>query len=281
MPRDVPDAPAPAVRHQRAHGSLDLRFVAGPRGTALADLRQSAPLRALFPRPEPGDPPTAALVNVAGGLAGGDSHGIAVTLGPGARATVSAAAAEKVYRSLGDPARIAVRLDAAAGATLEWIPQETILFDRARLTRRVEASAAADARVLLADMLVFGRGARGEGFTAGAVSDAWRVRRDGRLIWADGLRLDGDLAPLRHRSGFAGAEATAMLALVAPGAEAHLPALREVATPGGATVPRPGLLLARFLGTAVAVRAGLAAGIVLLRSRALGLPPRLPRLWTT
>ncbi len=288
MPRDIQPAtssgptPAAAVRHQRAHGTLDLGFVATSRGTALGSLHQSAPLRALFPRPEPGEPPMAAIVNVAGGIAGGDTLEIAVRAGPGACATISSAAAEKVYRALDESARITLRLAAGHGAILEWLPQETILFDRARLVRRLAAEVAPEARLLLADMLVLGRAAHGEVLAAGALLDAWRIRRDGRLLWADGLRLEGDMAALRHRFGFAGAGAVATLALVAPEAERHLPALRETlaGAPGGATVPRPGLLLARFLGPAAPVRRALGAAIILLRAAALGLPSRLPRLWT-
>jgi urease accessory protein len=288
--------------HQRATGATRLEFALGPRGTALARLYQQAPLRVLFPTPEPGEPPTAALVNCAGGLAGGDSLATEALLGAGCTATLSTPAAEKVYRSLGPLTRVTTRLQLEAGATLEWLPQETILFDQARLARRMDVHLGAGARLLGAEMLVFGRSARGETMRAGMVRDSWRLHGPAGLLWADGLALDEELggrlaAPL----GFAGAEAMATLLLAAPGAEAHLPLLRAAlegtrgaaanpeppgaapfsAPPGAATTPRPGLLLARFLGDALAVRDALAAGIVALRHAALGQPARLPRLWTT
>ena len=275
------------TRHQRAEGALDLTVAAGPRGASLRDLRQSSPFRALFPAPEPDEVTTVALVNTAGGLAGGDAGTIRLRAEPGARLTVSTAAAEKVYRSLGDPARLSVHLDLRGDAAVEWIPQETILFDGARLARRTEADLAPDARLLLTDTLVLGRAARGESFGNGAVRDAWRIRRDGRLLWADGLRLDGGTMPLTHPFGFAGAGASALLLLAAPRAEDHLNTLRAAldAVPDalhhGATVPRPGLLLARFLGTPSTVRRALAAALLALRAAAFGLPARLPRLWTT
>ena len=296
----MPSAKPPA--HQRANGATRLEFALGPRGTALAGLYQQSPLRVLFPTPEPGEPPTAALVNCAGGLAGGDALATEALLGAGCIATLSTPAAEKVYRSLGPETRVTTQLRLGAGATLEWLPQETILFDQARLRRRMDAHLGEGARLLAAEMLVFGRSARGETMQGGLVRDQWRLHGPAGLLWADGLALgDGLEARLLAPLGFAGAEAMATLLLAAPGAEMHLPALRATleglpgagpqdaplgAGPDGArlcaaTIPRPGLLLARFLGDALAVRDAIAAGIITLRHAALGQPARLPRLWTT
>ncbi len=104
------------------------------------------------------------------------------------------------------------------------------------------------------------------------------------MLWADGLALGAELeARLLAPLGFAGAEASATLLLAAPGAEAYLPPLRAAleGLPAAATIPRPGLLLARFLGDALAVRDAVASGIITLRHAALGQPACLPRLWTT
>jgi urease accessory protein len=282
-PRDTPPPLPP--RPQRADGAFELHFALGARGgTVLRHLFQQAPLRILFPTPEPGEPPLAALVNCAGGLAGGDALRQAVRLEAGAHATLGTAAAEKIYRSLGPEARIGTELALGPGAALEWIPQETILFDGARLHRRMRVDLAEGARLLAAETLVFGRAARGERLRMGSVFDAWRLHGPAGLVWADALSLSGDLAtPLAAPFGFAGAEALGTLLLAGPGAEAGREVLRvlpEVA-PGGATLPRPGLLLARWLGGAAAVRAAVGAGIAALRAAALGRPPRLPRLWTT
>ncbi len=276
--------PTKPTAHQRANGAARLEFAAGPRGTTLARLYQQSPLRVLFPTPEPGEPPTGALVNCAGGLAGGDALATEALLGPGSTATLSTPAAEKVYRSLGPETRVTTLLRLEAGATLEWLPQETILFDQARLRRRMDAHLGEGARLLAAEMLVFGRSARGETMQGGLVRDAWRLHGPAGLLWADGLALGDDIeARLLAPLGFGGAEAAATLLLAAPGAEAHLPALRAALEghPAAATVPRPGLLLARFLGDALAVRDAIAAGIIMLRHAALGQPAVLPRLWTT
>ena len=284
MPRDA----APDVPHQRAAGALELGFAPGPGGrmARLRHLFQAAPLRALFPRPEPGDPPLAALVNTAGGLAGGDALRVAVEAGGGATATITTPAAEKVYRSLGPEAAVEAELRVGAGSTLEWIPQETILFDGARLRRRHSAHLGGGARLLAAETLVFGRVAHGERLRAGRLHDAWRLHRRGALVWADAMRLEGDIAAhLSDRFAFGGAEALGMVVLAAPGAAAHLPLLRGLAggglAAGGATALRSGLLLARWLGGAQGVRAAVEGAVVALRAAALGLPPRPPRLWTT
>ena len=132
--------------------------------TRLARLFQKAPLRVLMPRPAPGEPPCAVLLNTSGGIVGGDALQVEVRLEAGAAAVVTSQAAEKAYRSAGADATLDVALDLADGAWLEWLPQETILFDGARLRRRLRVDAAAQARLLAIDMLVFGRRARGERF---------------------------------------------------------------------------------------------------------------------
>lgn len=270
----------PLPRHQRAHGRAELGFARGAGDTVLRHLFHAAPLRVLFPTPEPDDLPLAALVNVGGGLAGGDSLEVEAKLAAGGGASLTTPAAEKIYRSLQDPVRLSTMLDIAEGATLEWLPQETILFDGARLERRMQARLAPGARLLAAEMLVFGRIARGERLSHGALFDSWRLWRDGRLHWADATDLSGDIAArLAAPFGFAGAEASALLLLAASVEEAH--AGRDLLRAAGheATLARPGLLLARFLGPAGAVRDALAAAILVLRAGVLGLPARLPRLW--
>jgi urease accessory protein len=268
-------------RHQRARGGADLEFRLTGGRTRIAHLHQAAPSRFLFPTPEPGEPPLAALVNTAGGLAGGDAVSVGLRLGAGCHAILSTPSAEKVYRSLGPATRVAAEIGVGPGATLEWLPQETILFDGARLDRGFAVRLDPGARLLMAEMVVFGRQARGETMRQGALLDRWRMVREGRLLWAEGVALGDDLAERRAaRFGFAGAEAMATLLLVRPGVvEPCRDALRAAGV--AATIARPGLLVARWLGDAVAVRDGLAAAICGMRAEGLGLAPRLPRLWTS
>ena len=89
---------------------------------------------------------------------------------------------------------LAARLGLSDGAELCWLPQETILFDRARLARRIDVELADGASLLMAEAVVFGRAAMGEAMEQGYFADRWRVRRSGKLIFADSARLDGDIA---------------------------------------------------------------------------------------
>lgn len=281
VPQPLADAAA-APRLERGDGVAEIAFGR----TGLRHLYQRTPCRVLFPLPEPGDLPVAALLTTSGGLAGGDRLRLAVAAEAGARAVATTAAAEKVYRSLGPETQVAVSLTSAEDAWLEWLPQETILFEGARLVRRVSADIAAAGRLLAAETLVFGRAARGECFTRGLLHEAWRVRADGRLVWADALRLDGDVAArLGAPTAFAGARAVATAIYVGPDAADHLPLARvltEESDGCGSASLVNGVLVARLLGMrADNVRAALIRYITGLRHAAAALPAALPRLWHT
>lgn len=261
------------VRHQRATGAASLEVAVH----GLSRLHQAAPLRILFPKPEPGQPLEAVLVNVAGGLADGDALEARVSLHDGAQAVVTTPAAEKIYRSLGEEARVATRIEVGEGAVLEYLPQEAILFDGARLGRRMEAEVAPGGRLLAAESVVLGRIARGEVWNRGALRDSWRLRQGGRLIWADALALDA--ARRDAPFGLDGADSLGMILLAAEDAAHHRDLAREL-TQGAASLVRPGLLLLRFLGSAGGVRGAMATAIREMRAAALGRPKSLPRLWT-
>jgi len=270
------------TRLQRGDGGAEVRFARrGDGAMALAHLWQSDPCRVLFPLAEADEPPQAVIVTTSGGLTDGDRVRLGVEV-EGGIATATTQAAEKIYRAARaaeQPARIDSVLRVGVGATLEWLPQETIVFDGARLRRRVEAELASDARLLACEMVVLGRGASGERFTRGAVYDRWRLRRGGRLVWADALALEG--AP-PDVAGFAGATALATGIFAAPDAARWLEASRAVVELGaaraGVTVVN-GVLLARFLGEPLAVRRGLMDWLAFMRQDALGGPRRLPRVW--
>lgn len=274
-----PDTPR-TTPHQRARGRAELVLAPAPQGARLRTLFHAAPLRWLFPEVDPGDPKLGALVNVAGGLAGGDRLDSALALEPGARFTATTPAAEKLYRSLGETTEIAAALAIGEDALCEWLPQETILFDGARLSRRIRVALAPGARLLAAEMLVFGRAAHGERLRSGSLRDCWRISREGRLLWADTLALADPAAALRSRFALGGAGALATLLLAGPGAAAQRDRARALSE-GGASLVAPDLLLARWTGEAGAVRTALGAAIAALRSAAFGHPPRLPRLWRT
>lgn len=260
-------------------GAAELAFAWRDGASRLAHLYQHDPLRVLFPLPPAGEPPEAALVTTSGGLVGGDRLTVTVAARENAACTVVAQAAEKVYRSLGAEAAVSVRLSAAPGAWLEWLPQETILFDGARLRRATLIERAPGSCVLAGEMLVLGRTARGERFRTGFLRDAWEVRRDGRLLWADALHVDDPAAVAGRPACLAGATALATLVLSADHAADHLAAARALLDEGGAATVVGGQLVLRWLGEAPMVREGFGRAWAGLRAGVGGLAPRLPRLW--
>lgn len=274
-------SPVSASAARQFEGLLRVRFERRDGTTALADLYQKPPLRMLFPRVD--DPlPLAVYTNTAGGLVGGDRAALEIAAGAGTAVTITAQAAEKVYRSLGPDTRIANHLIVKAGGWLEWLPQETIIFERARLRRTMRIDLAADARVLAGEMLVFGRIARGETVTAGLVRDGWEIRRDGKLLWTDALHLEGDIAAtLAHPACFGGARAYATMIYVGDDSAAMIEPLREhgLGADGAATCIGS-VLIARWLAAdPLALRRSFGRAWTFLRHQARGLPPVLPRIW--
>jgi len=200
----------------RSAGRIALSVAAQSGVTRRRQVYEDGPLRVRFPNAS-GSALEAMIVNTAGGIAGGDRHDLDIGVGEGATLGVTTAAAEKVYRALGPGAEIAVKLAVGAGARLTWLPQETILFDRARLTRRIEVELAPDATLLMAEAVVFGRSAMGEAVTEGAFTDRWRVRRDGRLLFAETVRLDGAIARMLAEPAVAGGGVAIATVLAVPG----------------------------------------------------------------
>jgi urease accessory protein len=263
-------------------GIAEIGFARRGGVTRLAHLYQADPLRVLFPTPEAGDPIQAAIVTTSGGLVGGDRIDVAVRLDDGAAAHVTASAAEKIYRSLGPTTAIRLSLSIGAGAVLEFLPPETILFDGARLNRETTVEIDAGAAFLGGGIIVFGRRARGERFTRGFLREVWEIRREGRLVWGDASHLDGDIAAIVDDPAcFDGAAAFATLILASAGPDGARAV--QAAGPRGVSAgvtAVAGLLVARWLAAdAALLRRAYAELACHLRAEALGLPRRLPRIW--
>ena len=207
----------------------ELRATLGAVGgrTSALRVREAGALRLRFPKVA-GDC-EGIILNTAGGIAGGDNQTLTFTVGDGARASLTTQSAEKVYGSDGELAAISTTLDLGSHANLAWLPQDAILFDRARLKRRVDVTMAATATLTIKEGVVFGRTARGERMTSGLFHDRWRVRRDGRLILAEDVRLDGDIAgQLERRAIGNGACAIATIVHVSPEVYGQLGPVRDV-----------------------------------------------------
>jgi urease accessory protein len=266
-------------------GVARIAFAARDGITHLAQLFQKTPLRVLRPIPAPGEPPCAVLANTGGGIVGGDALQVRVRLGTGATALITSQAAEKVYRSAGADATVDVGLELADQAWLEWLPQETILFDQARLRRTLRVDATPQARLMAADMIVFGRRARGERFATGLFRDRWEVRVGGRLVWADALHLTEPGALLDAPFAFAGAAALATCIYLAPDAKQRIGLARGLAESpdvrSGATNLGP-LLIVRWLAADPApLRRALQRFCARFRHAVAGLPERVPAIWRT
>lgn len=265
-------------QRQRAVGRVFFSAMALSGRTRPMRIEESGSMRIRLPNGE-GAGIDAVLVNTAGGIACGDRFAVEIEAQAGARATVATPAAEKVYRSDGPMAELFVNLTACTGSHLEWLPQETILFDEARLARRLEADLAEDAQLTLFEAIVFGRKAHAERITNGFLEDRWRIRRGGRLIYADTLRLNGPIADLLQKPSVGnGARALATMIHIAPDAEARLEAAREQLSSGNgceaAASAWNGILAVRFCAaTAEALRASACAFLLAFRGRPL------PRVW--
>lgn len=226
LPFEPTAASIPVER--RGHGRLTVEALAQDGRTLRGQVEEAGFARVRFPRSgRRGSALEAVLINTGGGLTGGDSSQTIIRAASRAQLVVTTQAAEKVYRSDGALTRIAVDLVSEAGASLGWMPQATIVFDGARVERSIAADVAPDARLLLVEPVILGRTARGERFAYGQLHDSWRIRRGGRLVYADGLQLDGDISGLLDRRASAGGWAAfATLLLVAPDAESRLEAVR-------------------------------------------------------
>jgi urease accessory protein len=215
---------------QRAVGELAVSVRWRDDVSVLDGLRQAGCLKARFPRALVSGWIDVVTLNMSGGIAGGDRVDSTFDVQARARASIAAQAAERFYRVLpgSEPSRVRTRIVVQAGAAAEWLPQETILFDRCALDRRLEVDLAEDAWFLGVESLVFGRAAMGEAVDQGWLRDLIRVRRGGRLIMHDAVRLDGEVAATLRRKTVAGcARAIATIVHVAHDAEEKLDAVRD------------------------------------------------------
>jgi urease accessory protein len=269
-------ASAEVFASNRAVGAVafDVALIDGV--TRRRQLHESGSLRVRFPSPE-AQGLSAVFVNTAGGIAGGDRFDIDIATGEGSRLTVTTAAAEKIYRTQGPAAEINIALEADAGSHLVWLPQETILFDQARVLRRIDIDLAKTASLLLCEIVVFGRAAMGEKMLTGEFTDRWRLRRGGRLVFTETVRLDGNIGKKLARSAVAKGGVAIGTALIVPGDEALVARIREVTNSFGGEVGISswnGFAMARFCAQDAAK---LRADMIAVLGGIGG--PALPRLW--
>ncbi|MEP3347956.1 MAG: urease accessory protein UreD [Litoreibacter sp.] len=233
----------------RAVGQVSLSVKPGVRGTVLDGLRQSGSLRCLFPRPK-SQALEAVLVNTAGGITGGDTFNISASVASGCELVMTTQASERAYRAQPtESGRMQTDLQVSDDAQLNWMPQETILFNGSSLDRSLNVDLAPDAKALILEPLAFGRLAMKEQLTDIRLHDRITIRRDGQPLFMDATRFAGDMAAHLDRPHIAGgARAMAIMIYTAPDAEGQLPQLRAMLPPqAGASVIGDDLLVLRIL----------------------------------
>jgi urease accessory protein len=211
----------------RATGHIALSVAAAGGVTRRQNVHEDGSLRVRFPNAAT-ETLEAVIVNTGGGMTGGDRFAIELEVGEGASLIAGTVAAEKIYRSNGPDAEMSVRLDLGAGAKLAWLPQETILFDQARLSRRIDIDLAESSSLLMAEAVVLGRAAMGEAMDKGFFADRWRVRRDGKLVFADTAWLEGAIAARLIEPAITNSGIAIATVLIAPGGDETLACVRAL-----------------------------------------------------
>ena len=273
------------------HAALELGFTAASGATRLARRKHRGPL--VVQRPFLPEGPGVAHVYVLhppGGLVGGDELTLDVEVDAGAHALVTTPAASKIYRTNGAAVRQVQRLRVAGGATLEWLPQEAIIYDGARATLETRVELGPGARFIGFDAVCFGLPAGRAPFESGHCRQMFEIFRDGRPLLIERGRYDAADAVGKARWGLGGAHVLAFLAAApAPAEDAvdSVRALAAAATDGGDTAAATVLgagdaVVARYLGgSAERARAFLHEAWKLLRPTLFGRAAVPPRVWAT
>ncbi len=257
--------------HQRAKGRARATFALGARGVVLRDLYQQGSAKVItLPGPE------AVFLNTSGGLTGGDRLSYAASVGPGGSLTATTQTAERAYRSQSGQAQLDISFDVGAGAHLDWLPQETILFDRAHLRRRTVITLGAGASCLMAESVVLGRAAMGETVQRLDFHDWREIRRGDTPLHLEALTLS-DARLRSDAAGLAGMRAFASVVLVAEHAADRLEKVRAVLDHSqvrAAASALPGRLMLRLMAAdGWPMRQQMVRVLGVLRDRPL------PRVW--
>jgi urease accessory protein len=284
-PADVCADPLSDKGLQRADGCGRLVLSGSENGTRIEDVFERSPIRIKFPRTGSRPVEEAVIINTGGGIAGGDRLECSVTALPGASIAVTSQAAEKVYRALHEPARVATRLKARESARLAWLPQETIVFNGARIHRTTEIELFSGAELLALEWLVLGRAAHGEIVVGGSVLETWRAKKDGRLIWADSFRIsDGIFLHLYRKALLSNFNSIATLVYFGRDLDRRLEFLREIISSlecDCAATLVGGLIVARFAAKQSSdLKLALRSFLQQFEQELSSGPFRVPKMWS-
>lgn len=267
---------------------LDLGFEKRGADTILARRAHHGPLRIQKPLyPEGSGLCHAIVLHPPAGICGGDQLHIDVDVGDGAQALLTTPGAGKWYRSAGPQAEQQVIIKVGAGGTVEWLPQESIVFDSAQARMRTNVELEAGARYIGVETLCLGRRASGETFARGQLQLATDIRLDGRLLWRERGRIEGGSTLLDSPIGLAGF--TVCSTIIAAGADVDVDTLAacRLAVPAEAgaqygVTAMPQLFVGRYLGhSAEGARAWFVELWRALRPAFIGREMLVPRIWNT
>ncbi len=264
---------------QRARGVARLATQQRNGRTHLQQLYQDGCAKIRLPNTH-SDALEAVLINTAGGLTGGDDLQWSAEIAPAGRAVITTQACERIYRSIGGAAQVRTKLHVGEGAHLDWLPQETILFQSSALQRSIEIDLAPEASVTAVEAILLGRDAMGEEARDARLRDNWRIRRNGRLLHAEATQLSGAPAERNGISLLAGNRALATIVHVAADAERVVGRLERVRS----LMANDGSIGASAMGERLVVRVMAQSGLALRRRIVpilyeLSGAGTLPRLW--
>lgn len=268
------------------HGSLNLVYAQRGGKTQLIHNQVKAPLKVQRPfYPEGPGVCHSVVLHTAGGIVGGDRLSLSCHLEPNTQALITTAAASKIYRSNGLQAKQSIQMQVDAGATLEWLPQETIVFNGAIYRTDLRVELAPTASWLGWEITRFGRSARGERFLQGEWRSHTEVWQQGQPLWIDRQWLPGKEEIINSPHGLAGQSVVGSLVWIGQAVEPELVEKARmwinVECQGQAGVTRiTSGILCRYRGSNSAeVRNWFTAVWQLLRLSFLGRPSCPPRVW--
>lgn len=269
---------------------MSLGFADDAGTSRLIERSHFGPLRVQKPLyPEGASICHAIVVHPPGGVVGGDELSISARVGQQACAFVTTPGAAKWYRANGHVSKQNLCLDVGAGASLEWLPQETILFNGSDVLLEQTISLAGDATYIGCDILCFGRTASGESFDTGRIAQRMSMRRGGKLVWFEQGTLQGGSAAMKNPLGLAGKTVCGtLIAAGKPAAAALLNAIRDDAASAMDGAGDFGIsqlksvLVARYLGDSSEIARHVMTRVwQQLRPALLGRDAALPRIWKT
>ncbi len=262
---------------------LELGFRPAGNRTILCHRRHLGPLLVQRPFYPEGGTCHVYLVHPPGGIVGGDQLALDVEVQPRSHVLLTTPAATRFYRAGPHPAAVLHQELRVRDAALEWLPQETIVFDGARAVTRTVVHLEGDAQFAGWEVLCLGRPANGETFTQGSIAQDFHLYRDGQPLLLDRLRLQGASAALNAPWGFGGEQALGTL-LLYPATGSELPELRALPEPGvrhAFTVVEGALLCRAVAREAEPIRRLFTQIWLRLRPVLLGRNAAPPRIWAT